>query len=263
MDAGKRLALVTGASSGIGTEFARLLAEQGSDLILTARRRDRLERLSAELTDRFAIDATVLENDLNTPDGPRQLFDAVTRRARPITTLVNNAGFGLYGRVVQQDLAAIESMVRVNVTALTALTRLFAAEMESAGRGAILNVASFAAAQPIPRYAVYSGTKAYVVAFSQALQHELRHSGVTVSVLLPGFTVTEFHCVAGHRRTRLMRLTSLDARHVAHAGLAGVAKGKTVIIPGVWYKACAAGGRFLPRRFASALAAMTVKSDRG
>ncbi|MFV2070792.1 MAG: SDR family NAD(P)-dependent oxidoreductase, partial [Pirellulales bacterium] len=258
----ERLSLVTGASSGIGAEFARLLAEQGSDLILTARRRDRLEALATELSDRHAIDVTVVENDLDTPDGPRRLFDEVMQRRRPVTTLVNNAGFGIYGCVVQQDPVAIESMVRVNVTALTALTRLFAAEMEVAGRGEILNVASFAAVQPIPRYAVYSGAKAYVVAFSQALQHELRRSGVTVSVLLPGFTATEFHRVAGHRKTRLMRLTTLDARHVARAGLAGVAKGKIVIIPGLWYKACAVGGRFLPRRLAAALAAATVKGDR-
>jgi len=254
------VALVTGASSGIGAEFARLLAQRGWNLVISARRENRLVRLREEISARHGVRVTAIPSDLDTPQGAQQLFAATQALGPAVSMLVNNAGFGTYGPVPKQDLQTIHSMIQVNVTSLTTLTRLFAAEMRQRGCGYLLNVSSFAALQPIPRYAVYSGAKAYVVAFSQALRHELRGSGVRVSVLVPGFTATEFHKVARHRKTKLMRLTTLDARHVAKAGLAGVLQGKPVIVPGLWYKANALLCRVMPRSFASTLAARAVRS---
>jgi short-subunit dehydrogenase len=255
----RETALITGASSGIGTEFARLLAARQFDLVITARRKDRLEDLRTNLSQQHGICVTAIENDLGTAEGAEQLYAAVQLLGRPISMLINNAGFGNYGMVSHQDLNTIRSMIQVNVTSMTMLARLFGSEMGRRGHGYILNVSSFAAIQPIPRYTVYSAAKAYVLAFSQALRYELSRKDVQVSVLVPGFTRTEFHAVAGHEKTMLMRWTSLDATHVAQAGIRGVLKGKAVIIPGFWYKANALASRILPRSAASALAAAMVK----
>ncbi len=253
------LAMVTGASSGIGVEFARVLAERKIDLVITARRVDRLRRLREELQEQHGVEVTVIPQDLGTPDGAEQLFAELERRDRPVTILVNNAGFGHYGNVVRADLADVQAAIQVNVTSLTTLTRLIAAGMKQRGHGYVLNVSSFAALQPIPRYAVYSGAKAYVVAFSQALRHELRNSGVKVSVTCPGFMATEFHDVARHRRTGLMRLLSLDPKRVARQSIAGMFKGKALVVPGWWYKLNALVVPLVPRSVASALSAVTVK----
>lgn len=258
-----RVALVTGASSGIGAAFARVLAERGWDLVISARRRDRLVRLREEITARYAVRVTAVENDLDTTLGAQRLFDEVQALEPLVSMLINNAGFGTYGPVAEQDLRTIHSMIQVNVTSLTTLARLYAAQMCGQGHGYLLNVASFAAFQPIPHYAVYSGAKAYVVAFSQALRHELRGTGVRVSVLAPGFTATEFHTVARHRRTRLMHLTTLEAQRVAKVGVAGLLQGRPLIIPGWWYRTVAVANRALPRTVASALAAWIVRSGEG
>jgi short-subunit dehydrogenase len=255
-----RAALVTGASSGIGAAFARVLAERGWNLAISARRSDRLVDLRKEITARHGVRVTAVENDLDTTAGAQRLFDEVRALEPSVSMLINNAGFGTYGLVTEQDLPMIHSMIQVNVTSLTTLTRLYAAQMRGQGGGYLLNVASFAALQPIPRYAVYSGAKAYVVAFSQALRHELRGTGVRVSVLAPGFTATEFHDVARHRKTKLMQRTTLDARCVAKAGLAGLLKGRPLIVPGWWYRTAAVANRVMPRSVASALAAWTVRS---
>ena len=253
------LALVTGASSGIGVEFARVLAERKIDLVITARRADRLERLRDELEKQYGVQVTVIPEDLGTPDGAQRLFDAVERLDPPVSILINNAGFGHYGEVVRADLADIHLAIQVNVTSLTTLTRLIAAGMRQRGRGFVLNMSSFAALQPIPMYTVYSGAKAYVVAFSQALRHELRRSGVKVCVVVPGFMATEFHDVARHRRTGIMRFLSLDPNRVARAAVAGMFRGKTIVIPGWWYKLNALLAPLVPRSVASALSATSVK----
>jgi hypothetical protein len=254
-------ALVTGASSGIGLECARLLAERGFDLVITARRKDRLDEVRDELSSRHGVDVHVIQNDLGVPQGAEELHAAVRELDRPVSLLINNAGFGTYGMVADQDLQTIQSMLQVNVTSLTTLARLFAADMRAQGGGRILNVSSFAALQPIPRYAVYSATKSYVVAFSLTLRHELRSSGVTVSVLTPGFTHTEFHTVSEHAQTKAMRALSLNARHVAKAGVNGALRGKAVIVPGILYKVNAVLLRFLPRTTACAISAAVVKSN--
>jgi len=252
------LALVTGASSGIGRELARVLASQGVNLVITARREERLATLRDELQRAHDVKVDILPHDLDRPDGAALLYDVVRAGGHEITLLINNAGFGHFGDTADVDMAKIESQLQVNVDTLTRLTRLFAADMRKRGHGHLLNLSSFAALTPIPGYAVYSGAKAYVIGFSQALRHELKGSGVSVSVLCPGFTTTEFHKVSDHRKTRLMRTTSMTAEKVAAAGIAGMWRGKFLIVPGWWYKLNTLTARMLPRSWSSALSATIV-----
>lgn len=253
------LALVTGASSGIGAEFARQLAAEKVNLVLTARRRDRLEALAAELAAKHGVQATAIEGDLNTAEGPDQLVERLTSAGQMPSILINNAGFGFYGPLLEQSADEIDAMIQVNVRALTVLSRRLAGPMIERRRGAILNVASFAALAPIPRYAVYSGAKAYVVAFSQALRHELLPSGIHVSVICPGFTKTEFFDVSGHERTTLMRATGLTVEQVAAAGIIGLKRGTFLIVPGWWYKINTLTAALAPRTIMSAISGALVK----
>lgn len=259
MPHGSELALVTGASSGIGAEIARQLAAKKFDLVLTARRRDRLEALAAELRSKDQIEATIIEADLNTSDGANRLIDELVVKNLRITRLINNAGFGYYGPFLEQSPADVDAMLQVDIRAVTILCQKLGQQMAERGGGKILNVASFAALAPIPRYTVYSGAKAYVIAFSQALRHELANKNVSVSVVCPGFTKTEFHEVSRHKKTSLMRATELSAEQVARAGLRGLERGQFLIIPGWWYKLNFLTASFLPRGFMSAISAAFVK----
>lgn len=255
----RELALVTGASSGIGAEIARQLAAQGTNLILTARRRDRLEALAAELTTKHGIATAVIESDLNTSDGADRLVNQLAERQLEPTIVINNAGFGYFDQFVDQAREDIEALIQVNIRALTILCRRLGEKMAERRHGAILNVSSFAAIAPIPRYAVYSGAKAYVIAFSQALRHELTRKNIKVCVLCPGFTRTEFHDISRHEKSSLMRLTELTPQQVARAGLRGLARNRFLIIPGLWYKLNAFTSRLVPRTFMSRLSATVVK----
>ena len=259
MQPGRDLALVTGASSGIGAEFARQLAAQRIDLVVTARRRDRLEALAGELTAAHGIKVAVVENDLNRNDGADRLVDELAARQLAPTVLINNAGFGYYGQFVEQSRDDMEAMLAVNVRAMTILCRRLGEAMARAKHGYILNVSSFAAIAPIPRYSVYSGAKAYVVGFSQAIRHELARQGVKVSVVCPGFTRTEFHDVSRHQKTKLMRATEFSAELVARAGLKGLVRGKFLIVPGWWYKLNLLAAAVLPRTVMAGLSARAVK----
>jgi short-subunit dehydrogenase len=259
MEFNRELALVTGASSGIGAELARLLAARGANLVLTARRLDRLQSLADELTTRHAITATPIASDLNTPDGADRLVEELAARGLNPSILINNAGFGYFSSFTVQPLEEIESLIQVNVRALTILCRKIGQQMAERRSGAILNVSSFAAIAPIPRYAVYSGAKAYVIAFSQALRHELAKKNVKVCVLCPGFTQTEFHEVSGHEKSLLMRATELSAAQVARAGIRGLAANRFLIVPGLWYKLNALTARLLPRTLMSSFSASAVK----
>jgi short-subunit dehydrogenase len=259
MPQGRDLALITGASSGIGAEIARQLAAQKTNLVLTARRRDRLESLAAELTSKHQIQATILAADLNTTDGADKLVTELNLNNLPITHLINNAGFGYYGPFLNQSPADIDAMLEVDIRAVTILCQKLGQQMADRGGGKILNVASFAALAPIPRYAVYSGAKAYVIAFSQALRHELKNKHVSISVLCPGFTKTEFHEVSRHEKSSLMRSTELTAQQVASAGLRGLARNQFLIIPGWWYKLNHLTASLLPRSLMTSLSAASVK----
>jgi uncharacterized protein len=247
MPTSRPVALVTGASAGIGKELARRFARGGHDLVLTARRVDELQTLADELRT-AGVAAHVCPADLSDPVAPRTLFDEVAAAGLTVDVLVNNAGFGVYGPFVDADPDRLLAMLRVNVLALTDLTRLVIPGMVSRGRGRVLNVASTAAFQPGPLMAGYYATKAYVLSLSEALAHELRGTGVTVTCLCPGPTRTEFASAAAAEGTTLFDNPNvMDAAPVADAGFRATLRGKRVVIPGLLNRLGAFSTRFVPR----------------
>jgi len=242
------LALVTGASAGIGMELARRLAAGGHDLVLVARRADELRALAESLAAAHGVTAHVIPADLADPAVPQRLFDEVSARGLAVDVLVNNAGFGLLGPFADADPGRTMAMVRVNVAALTHLTGLFLPGMRERGRGRILNVASTAAFQPGPLMAVYYATKAYVLSFSEALHKELAGTGVTVTCLCPGPTKTEFAAASGMAGTMIFSGPNvMAAGPVADAGYRGMMKGKRVVVPGLFNRLLIGAGRLAPR----------------
>lgn len=233
--------LITGASAGLGAEFARQCARRGEELVLVARRQDRLEALAREVGRSHVIAA-----DLADPAAPGQLFDRIGAQGLTIDTLVNNAGFGLTGPFAGQPLDRQQEMIDLNIRALTTLTRLVLPGMRERRRGGILNVASTAAFQAGPGFAVYFATKAYVLSFTEALHQELKGSGIKVTALCPGPTRTEFGAVAGVTSARFDRFGA-DAESVVAAGLRGLAANKVIVIPGVTNKIGAQSNRLMPR----------------
>lgn len=253
--ASRPTALVTGASSGIGLELATLLARDRHDLVLVARNRDRLEAIGRGLTEEFGAAATILPYDLSRPEAPAAIAGELERRGIAVDVLVNDAGFGVYGPFAQTPLPKELEMIQVNVAALTHLTKLLLPPMLRRGRGRILNVASTAAFQPGPLMAVYYATKAYVLSFSEALANEVAGSGVTVTALCPGPTVTEFQKAAGLEETRLFRSPLvMRAPEVARAGYEGMLRGKSLVIPGAGNRALVEALRITPRRLVTAIA---------
>lgn len=244
----KGRALVTGASSGIGLELARLFAADGYDVVLVARRQEQLDTLANDLTARHGVRCEAIAADLGAPDAATNLVRLLEQRSLAIDILVNNAGSGALGPFARMDVDRARSMIQLNVTALTELTRLLVPGMVTLGRGRILNVASTAAFAPGPFMAVYYATKAYVVSFSEALGEELRGSGVTVTVLCPGPTRTEFQEMAGMDNARLFKsFVVMDAAPVARAGYRGMMAGKRMVVPGIMNRVLPAVIRFSPR----------------
>ena len=230
------IALITGASSGIGEELAELFARDKSSLILVARSQDKLQALADRLSKTHGIQTLVLPCDLSRPDAPQTLFDAVTAAGWTVDCLVNNAGFGGMGYFEEIPLAEMNDMLQVNVVALSQLTRLFQPGMVARKRGRILNVASTAAFQPGPNAAVYYASKAYVRYFSEGLQTELAGTGVTVTCLAPGPTRTKFAEVARMEQTPAFQWNSMAVEPVARAGYHGFRAGRTMVVPGLFNK---------------------------
>lgn len=222
-------ALITGASAGIGAAFARYHARTGGDLILTARRTDALNALKAELESAHGITAHVIPADLGAPGGPDDLVAAVDDLGLTVDILINNAGFGGHGRLIDRDLQADQAMIDLNVKALVALTHTFGARMAAKGGGKILNVGSTAGFMPGPLQATYFATKAFVNSFSQAVDHELRPHGVTVTVLAPGYVETEFADRADLGGTDLTK-SGATADSVAKHGYDAMMAGKLVTV---------------------------------
>lgn len=239
--------LVTGASSGIGEELARLFAADGAELVLVARREERLRRLAAELEGAHGVAPRIAPVDLSEPREVIALCERLDQAGVAVDVLVNNAGFGASGAVADVDLRRQLEMVRLNVEALTALTRLLLPGMLERGRGGVLNVASVAGFQPGPFMAVYYATKAYVLSFSEALAEEVRGRGVAVTALAPGPTVTEFESRAGLEGKLLFKLGPMAAGPVARAGHRGFRRGKVLVVPGPSNKVLAFSHRLFPR----------------
>ena len=242
-------ALITGASSGIGWELARLFAADKSNLVLVARSRDKLEQLAAELRQQHSVTVLVLAKDLAEPTAPQAIFDELTAQGTTVDVVVNNAGFGLLGAVADLPLQRQLDMIQVNIAALTHLTRLFLPGMIERRRGGILNVGSTAGFQPGPRMAVYYATKAYVLSFTEALAEELVGTDIKVTCLAPGPTVTGFGVASGMDKSLVFRLGTMGADVVARAGYRGFRRGKVIVVPGLRNKLTAFSVRLGPRSF--------------
>lgn len=249
-----RTALVTGASSGIGAEIARRLAARGASLVLAARRVDALERLAADLRRSYGTGVEVRAVDL-ADRGERAALGAMSG----IDILINNAGLGVYGPFADAAWDRLERMLEVDVVALTHLTHLMLPAMRRAGWGRIMQVASIAAFQPCPSYAVYASGKAQVLSFGVALNHELRGTGVSCTTLCPGVTETEFFDVAGQRMNRFQRATVMKSAEVARVGVDAMLRRRPVIVAGRSNTVTALSGRLLPVALAARISALVMR----
>ena len=238
-------ALITGASSGIGADLARLFAADGYELVLVARSEGKLQEMAKTL----GVKTTVLPIDLSRPGAAKRVFDPLVEKSINIDVLVNNAGVGTAGPFIEYDVVKDDEMIEVNIFALTELTKLLLPGMVSRKRGKILNVASTAAFQPGPLMAVYYATKAYVLSFSEAIADELKDTGVTVTALCPGPTATGFGDAAGVNQTRLFTLMKpMSSADVAKAGYEAMKRGRRVAVTGMMNRLLVQSVRVSPRR---------------
>lgn len=256
---GSKTALVTGASSGIGLELAKLFARDDYSLVLVASHEETLARIAGELASVYTVAVKWIRKDLSSPQAAQEIFEELERESVDVAVLVNNAGVGLWGPFAENDLDAELRMMQLNMASLTSLTKLFSKKMLSKGEGKILNVASTVAFQAGPLMAVYYATKAYVLLFSEALSNEFRGAGVSVSVLCPGPTRTGFQKRSNLWSSRLMGSKlfdwlSMDARKVAAAGYRGLMRRRVVIVPGLKNKWLVFSTRLVPRSLASRFA---------
>jgi short-subunit dehydrogenase len=250
-------ALVTGASQGIGYEFAKLFAADGWHLVLVARDNARLTQIAGELSAAHGIKTKVLARDLSRSESPLEIFSELQREQIPVTVLVNNAGFGAQGPFAQVDLQTHLDLAQVNMTSLMHLTHLFLKPMLAAREGRILNVASIAAFQPGPFFASYYASKAFVYSFSCALGEELKGTGVTVTTLCPGITTSKFHARANLKRQAAS--ITLDAATVAKMGYRALLAGRPIIVTGWYNKIAVTFSKALPTRWSARVAAKANK----
>jgi short-subunit dehydrogenase len=252
-------ALVTGASAGIGLSLAELLAAAGTNLVLTARRTDRLQKLASDLGAKFGVKVEICATDLIRAEAPGQIFAFTSAKRIEIDLLVNNAGFGAFGYIQKIPTERIAEMVQVNCTAVAHLTQLYVPAMVERGRGDVLIVASIAGFQPVPFNSVYAATKAFDLIFAEGIAEELRPLGVNVCALCPGSTTTEFQQVA-KQPDRAFR-SAETAEKVARVGLEGLARGKSVVISGLKNRLMTESERLAPRSFVAKMAAKMMHPD--
>ena len=256
----KGTALITGASAGLGRDYARLFAADGHDVVLVARRRERLEELAREIGGKSGAQAHVLPLDLGDREAPRRCVEELRARGLAIDFLVNNAGLGTNGAFAESDPAKQLEMIQVNVTTLVELTRLLLPDMIARKRGRVLNVGSTAGFQAGPFMAVYYASKAFVNSFSEALAYELDGTGVTVTVSCPGATETEFAGHAGNDSSLLFKLGAADSMSVAREGYAAMMAGRRMVVHGGGNKLGVQALRVSPRAVVIGLAARLNRS---
>lgn len=247
-------ALVTGASSGLGADFARILANRGCNLILVARRESRLQELAREITQRYSVAVEVMPADLSRRAEVEGLYARTKALGRKVEILINNAGFGVHGSFLSNPWEREHEALELDVVSLAHLTRLYTPGMVASGAGWILQVSSIGAFQPTPTYASYAAAKAYVLHFGEALNHELSGTGVSCTVLCPGVTRTEFLQVSGQAPTFYQRMVMMDSETVVRKALDGMLARKRVIVPGWINWLGALSVRFLPRSWQTSLA---------
>jgi short-subunit dehydrogenase len=252
-------AVITGASSGIGEAFANLLASQGVNLIIAARRGEHLNLLASKLTEKFKVSVEVLSLDLTEELAAEKLFQFATQDGKIVNILINNAGVGPYRQFVKTSLDDHKKTLQLNINSLTGLTHLFATHMLGHGKQShILNVASVASYQPIPKFAAYCASKSYVRIFSEILHYELKDSNVSVSCLCPGGTKTEF-LDNNNQKSKSGDAFLMDAEKVAFIGLKGTFAKKSVIIPGLFNKLSCLFPIFLPNSMNLKIAEKALK----
>ncbi len=244
-----KTALVTGASMGIGLEFASILAARGYDLVLVARSGDKLEQIKSDLVAKNNVKIDVIVADLIQKESAEFVYNEFAKLNKPCNMLINNAGFGHYGKFVEEQLDKFESMIDLNITTLTKLTHLFLKDMVRNNEGYILNVASTAAFQPGPLMAVYYATKSYVLSFTEALSNELNNTNVIVSALCPGPTESNFQKNADLEGSGLFKMLKAPTAYcVAEYGINSLLSGKTVAVHGLFNKLLVFSTRFSPRK---------------
>jgi uncharacterized protein len=239
--------LITGASSGFGVQFAKLLAARKSNLVLAARRTEPMERLAAELRQQHGVDIAIESMDLARPGAGTEIKSRLDGCGVSIDILVNNAGYGWYGSFIDQQIETITNMLQLNVTTLTQLTHLFAAGMVERKTGHILLIASLLGYQAVPGYAVYAASKAYVLLLGEALHQELEPHGVAVTALCPGPSATSFAEVAGAKTSPLLKMMTMDPQTVAEAGIHAMLTRRATMVPGFLNKVIVFLDRLMPR----------------
>jgi len=252
-----KAALITGASSGIGLELAHVMAKEKHNLVLVARSIDKLNALAEELIQAHGIKVTTYKADLSKPKEIENLYNQTQNDDIEISYLINNAGFGEYGEFVENDWEKLNSMMQLNMVSLVHLTKLYAQNMVSSKFGKIMNVASTAAFQPLPYFAVYAATKSFVLSFSEATASELKDHGITVTALCPGLTGTGFVEAANMEDTKFLdkaKAGMATAEEVAEYGYEAMMKGKTVAVHGMVNSLMAQSSRFLPRDLVTTIA---------
>jgi short-subunit dehydrogenase len=256
------LAVITGASRGIGESYARLLAARGYDLVLVARDAERLQRVAETVRAGHRVAAECLVLDLALRDAAERLHAEMSRRGAAVDLLVNNAGFGLYGDFLAQPMARIEDMVHLHILTLVKTVRLFLPDMLARRRGAIINVASTAGLHPLPYLALYAATKAFMVSFGQAIAMEARPYGVLIQTCCPGQTTTEFHRTAGVKPHRTPG-GSQTADEVVAESLAALDRQRRLVVTGWRNKVLAHAQRFVPAQIILSAAARILKPSKG
>lgn len=258
----KKTALITGASSGLGTEFAQIHASKGGNLVLVARSKEKMEILQTKLQNQYGVSVHVICKDLSEQSAPKEIFDELSERKIRVDYLINNAGFGDFGDFAECDWEKQLQMINLNITALTYLSRLFLPTMVANKYGRILNVASTAAFQPGPTMSVYFATKAFVLSFSEAIANELNGTGVRVTALCPGATATGFKDAASLDESNLFKGSGIaTAKEVADFGYKSMKSGKTVVVHGFMNSLMAQSVRFAPRKIVTAIARQKLKAS--
>jgi len=254
----KQWALVTGASSGLGIDFASQLAARGYDLVLAARRAEPMQQLARQLRERHGIEVVVETIDLAEAHAGLQLKQTLDNRGITIDVLINNAGYGLFGKFIEQPISRTLEMLQIDIVTVTELSHLFGSDMARRGRGHILQIASIGAYQATPTYAAYAAAKAYVLSFGEALHEELKPHGVTVTVLSPGVTATSFLDIAGQRPTLYQRLAMMKSDDVVKTGLDALFRGRASLLSGCLNTITAWSNRLTPRIAQRKIAALLM-----